>query len=77
MFLGLIVAKNAKNDSKTLFEASKSVKNKIRKITEKSRNDVKSAFFLHVLCHISAIFEDIDLTNCAHILISHCPLTYM
>ena len=45
MFLGQIVAKNVKNDTKTLFEASKSVKNKIRKITEKSRNDVKSAFF--------------------------------
>ena len=43
-------------------------KNKIREITVKSRNDVKSAcFFLHVLCHISAIFEDIDLKFCAHI----------
>ena len=31
-FLGQIFAKNAKNDPKTLFEASKS-KNKIRKIT--------------------------------------------
>ena len=45
MFLGQIFAKNAKNDPKTLFEASKSVKNKIRKITVKSRNDVKSACF--------------------------------
>ena len=27
MFLGQIFAKNAKNDAKTLFEASKSVKN--------------------------------------------------
>ena len=42
-------------------------KNKIRKITVKSRNDVKSACFLHVLCHISAIFEDIDLKFCTHI----------
>ena len=42
-------------------------KNKIRKITIKSRNDVKSACFLHVLCHISAIFEDIDLKFCTHI----------
>ena len=43
-------------------------KNKIRKITVKSRNDVKNAcFFLHVLCHISAIFEDIDLKFCTHI----------
>ena len=42
-------------------------KNKIRKITVKSRNDVKSACFLHVLCYISAIFEDIDLKLCTHI----------
>ena len=45
MFLGQIFAKNAKNDPKTLFEASKSVKNKVRKITVKSRNDVKNACF--------------------------------
>ena len=66
MFLGQIFAKNAKNDSKTLFEAAKSVKTKNQKITVKSRNDVKSACFqkhgtFHVLCHISASFEDIDL----------------
>ena len=67
MFLGQIFAKNAKNDPKTLFEASKSVKKKIRKITVKSRNDVKRARFWHVLCHISAIFDDIDLTFRAHI----------
>ena len=42
-------------------------KNKIRKITVKSRNDVKSACFWHVLCYISAIFEDIDLKFCTHI----------
>ena len=42
-------------------------KNKIRKITVKSRNDVKSACFLHVLCYISAIFEDIDLKFRTHI----------
>ena len=42
-------------------------KNKIRKITVKSRNDVKSACFLHVLCYISAIFEDIDFKFCIHI----------
>ena len=45
MSLGQIFAKNAKNDPKTLFEASKSVKNKIRKITVKSQNDVKSVCF--------------------------------
>ena len=42
-------------------------KNKIWKITVKSRNDVKSACFWHVLCHISAIFKDIDLQFCIHI----------
>ena len=42
-------------------------KNKIRKITVKSRNDVKSARFWHVLCYIWAIFEDIDLKFCTHI----------
>ena len=45
----------------------KSVKNKIRKITVKSRNDVKSACFWHVLRYISAIFEDIDLKSCTRI----------
>ena len=45
MFIGQIFAKNAENEPKTLFEASKSVKNKIRKITVKSRNDMKSACF--------------------------------
>ena len=44
MFLGQIFAKNAKNDPITLFEASKSVK-KNRKITVKSRNDVKVPVF--------------------------------
>ena len=45
MFLGSIFAKKAKNDPITPFESSKSVKNKIWKITVKSRNDVKSACF--------------------------------
>ena len=36
-----------------------------------SQNDVKSAFFWHVVCHISAIFEDIDLKFCTHM---HQPL---
>ena len=72
MFLGHIFTKNAKNDPKTPFEASKSVKNKIREITVKSRNDVKSVCFWHVLCHISAIFEDIYLKLCANI---HQPLS--
>ena len=67
MFLGQIFAKNAKNDPNTLFEVLKSVKKQIRKITVKSRNDVKSVCFRHVLCYISAIFEDIDLKFSTHI----------
>ena len=51
-------------------------KNKIRKITVKTRNDVKSACFLHVLCYISAIFEDIDL-KFVHIFMRHYSLTYV
>ena len=38
MFIGQIFAKSAKNDNETLFEASKSVKNKPRKISVKSGN---------------------------------------
>ena len=45
MFLGQIFAKNAKNDPKTLLKHQNRSKNKIRKITVKSRNDVKSACF--------------------------------
>ena len=46
MLLGKIYAMNAKNGPNTLFEASKSVKkNKIRKITVMSRNDMKSVCF--------------------------------
>ena len=67
MFLGQIFAKNAKNNPKTLLKRQNRSKNKIRKITVKSRNEVKSACFLHVLCHISAIVEDIDMKLCTHI----------
>ena len=45
MFLGQILAKNAKNEPKTLFEASKSVKKQNSENTVKSRNHVKSACF--------------------------------
>ena len=72
MFLGQIFAKNAKKwhflkHLKHFLKHQNRSKNKIRKITVKSRNDVKSACFWHVLCHISAIFEDIDLKFCTHI----------
>ena len=67
MFLGQIFAKNAKNDPKHFLKRQNRSKNKIRKITVKSRNDVKNAYFWHVLCYISAIFEDIDLKFCTHI----------
>ena len=36
-------------------------------MTVKSRNDVKSVCFWHVLCDISAFFEDIDFKFCTHI----------
>ena len=71
MFIGQIFAKNAKNDPKTLFDASKSVKKIKLGKSWYTRNYVKNACFWHVLCHISAIFEDIDLNFCAHI---HQPL---
>ena len=45
MFLGQIFAKNAKNDPITLLKRQNRSKNKIRKITVKCRNDVKSACF--------------------------------
>ena len=67
MFLGKIFTKNAKNDPKHFLKHQNRSKNKILKSTGKSQNDVKSACFWHVLCHISAIFEDIDLTFCTHI----------
>ena len=55
------------NDPRTLFETSKSVKNKIRKITVKSRNDlktVKSARFLHVSCIGRPLYLHLDLQLC-------------
>ena len=45
MFLGQIFAKNAKNDPKHFLKHQNRSKYKIRKITVKSRNDVKSACF--------------------------------
>ena len=66
MFLGQIFTKNAKNDPKHFLKRQNRSKSKIRKITIKSRNDVKSACFLHVLCYISAIFEAVDLKFCTH-----------
>ena len=62
-------------DPKTLLKRQNRPKNKIRKITLKSQNDVKSACFWHVLCYISAIFEDIDLNFFLHIFMRHCRLT--
>ena len=45
MFLGQIFAKNAKNDPKHFLKRQNRSKNKIRKISVKSRNDAKSACF--------------------------------
>ena len=46
MFLGQIFAKNAKNDNKAVFEVSKSVKNKSRKITLKGPTHLSIRFEL-------------------------------
>ena len=61
VFFCQIFTKNAKN-VKPLLKRQNRSENKIRQIAVKSRNYVKSTCFWHVLCHISAIFEDIDLT---------------
>ena len=45
MYLGQIFAKNAKMTLKHFLKRQNQSKNKIRKITVKSRNDVKSACF--------------------------------
>ena len=65
MFLGQLFAKNTKNDPKTLFE-----KIKIGKKIKMAKMG-KFGCFQHVLCHNSAIFEDIDLKLYTHI---HQPL---
>ena len=67
MFLGQIFSKNSKNDPKTLFEASKSVKKRNSENLGKVPKWRENACFWHVLCYISAIFEDIDLKFCTHI----------
>ena len=60
MFLGQIFSKNAKNGPKTLLKRQNRSKNKIRKITVKSRNDVKSACFFDMLYVISQPFLKIS-----------------
>ena len=67
---------NAKNEPKTLFEASISVKNKIRKITVKSRNDVKESIF-DMFCVISQLFLNLPTLSFVHIFISHYALTQL
>ena len=67
MFLGQISQWTRKMTPKLFLKHQNRSKNKIRNITVKSRNDVKSTCFWHVLCHISAIFEDINLKFCTHI----------
>ena len=67
MFLGVRFSQRTRKIAlKHFLKRQNQSKNKIRKISVKSRNDVKSACFAYVLCHISAIFEDIDLKFCAH-----------
>ena len=69
-------AKNAKNDPKTLFEASKSVKKQNSENHGKSRNDVKSACF-DMFYAISQPFLKISTWNFVHIFMRHYPLTYV
>ena len=68
MFIGQLFAKNTKNDKKnTFWEIKFGQKIKIGK----SRENGQIWLFQHVLCHNSAIFEDIDLNFCTRI---HQPL---
>ena len=48
----------------TIIEVQAILGHQVKKNTQ---NDVKSACFLHVLCHISAFLEDFDFKFCAHI----------
>ena len=79
MFLGQIFAKNAKNDPQTLFESSKWVKKQIRKITVKSRNDVKSACLpvFYMFYAISQPLLKILTWNCVHMFMRHYPLAFV
>ena len=59
MFFVSDFRKELENGPKTIFEASKSVKNKIWKITVKSRNDVKVPVF-DIFYFISQLFLKIS-----------------
>ena len=77
MFLGQIFTKNAKNDPKTLFEASKSVK---KQNSENHGNVAKwreKCLFFTCFYVISQPFLKISTSNFVHIFMRHCPLTYV
>ena len=76
MFLGQIVPKNAKNEPITLFKASKSVKNKIRKITVNSRRNYLKVPVFDTFYVIIQPFLKISTWNFVHTFISHFHLTY-
>ena len=63
MFLGQIFAKNAKNDPKTLLKHRNRSKNKIRKISVKSRIDVKSACFFLFFYTYNDILNNAEAIN--------------
>ena len=72
MFFGQIFAKNAKNDPKTLFKASKSVKIKIGKsIAWAQRYSITSG--AHCWCHLLQSMEWIELLRSSPVQI-HDPL---
>ena len=76
MFIGQIFAKNAKNDPKTLLEASKSVKKiKLGKSRWSPEMTWKVSVF-DMFYVISQPFLKLSTWNFVHIFISHCPLTY-
>ena len=60
MFLGEIFAKNAKNDPKNFLKRQNRSKNKIRKITVMSRNDVKKRLLFYMFYVISQPFLKIS-----------------
>ena len=76
MFLCQIFAKNAKNDPKTLFEASKYVKKQNSEIHGKVAKWRENACF-DMFYAISQLFLKIPTWNFVHIFMRYCPLTFV
>ena len=77
MFLGQIFAKNAKNDPKTLFEASKSVKKQNSEKHGKVSKWREKCLFLTCFMLYLSHFWRYRLENFVHIFMRYCPLTYV